>query len=295
MKPTVSIVTPSYNQAEFLPFTLQSVKNQDYADVDHVVFDAGSSDGSRKVLAKYEDCYGLSWTSEPDEGHWHAVNKGFDQAGGDVVGWLNSDDAYLHTNTVSKVVEAFEENEDADVVYGNAIEIDKENRVLAAKEVRDFSYRRLLRGCFLIQPAVFFRRHVVEAEKLRPGLEYALDYEYWLRLAQKFEFRRLDDFLAADRVHDARKSTAGADIQREQSEVIRREYGYDGDREWGDIPWADRLWSGIPRSVRAARALLKLRARNDEAFNVCWGRFPTTLLRHSVHSLEGLLDRPART
>lgn len=284
----VSIVTPSYNQGEFIEDTLRSVQAQEHPDLEHIVVDGGSTDGTLDILRAWEGTYDMRWTSEPDEGHWDAVNKGFDRASGGIVGWLNSDDVYLHQSTIARVVRTFEEQPDADVVYGDALTIDADNRVLEAKRVRDFSYDQLLRGCFLVQPAVFFRRHVVEAEQLRPDLEYALDYEYWLRLAQRFEFRHIPAFLAADRIHGDRKSTTGSDIQTRQSEAIRREYGYEGDRPWGEIPVTDRLLSGLPRRLAATRALIGLRNRDDEAVDLRWGELPSLLHSQLIRPLGTL-------
>ena len=102
--PLVSIVTPSYNQGKFIEDTILSVKNQSYPNIEHIVVDAGSTDGTLKILRKYEKEYNLKWVSEPDEGQSDAVNKGFEMAKGEIVDWINSDDVYFDTMTISYVV-----------------------------------------------------------------------------------------------------------------------------------------------------------------------------------------------
>lgn len=255
------------------------MRNQGHDPIEHLIIDGDSTDGTQDLLRAAEETYEMSWTSEPDEGQADAVNKGFTEATGDIIGWLNSDDAYLFEDTLDTVVEAFGENPRSDVVYGNAIHINSDNRVIDAKQVRDFSYEKLLDGCFLIQPSVFFRRHVIEEERLRLDIEHALDYEYWLRLSKQYQFLHIDEFLSADRLHQDRKTLAGSDLQEAQSERIRREYGWEGDGKWGDISVSDRLFSGIPRRLAATRALFQLRSREDWALELTWDGWAPLLHR----------------
>ena len=107
---TVSVITPSYNQAEFIEDTLRSVNNQTYKEINHTVIDGGSDDDTIEILKQFKaktesnQHYSLEWISEPDEGQSHAINKGFQNATGDVVGWLNSDDVYFYRDTVERMV-----------------------------------------------------------------------------------------------------------------------------------------------------------------------------------------------
>ncbi|HDM78303.1 MAG TPA: glycosyltransferase, partial [Deltaproteobacteria bacterium] len=207
-KPLVSVVTPSYNQGHFIEENILSVKSQDYPNIEHIVIDGGSTDGTVKILKQYEETYNLRWISEPDEGHADAVNKGFAMAKGEIIGWLNSDDVYFDRGTISAVVEAFQKHPEADIIYGDCAYIWEDGTILRVQCVPSFRYSRLLRGCFLEQPAVFFRRHVVEKHKLNKRLKVAIDYEYWLRLGKRYRFVHIPRILAADRNHRGRISVA---------------------------------------------------------------------------------------
>lgn len=265
----VSIVTPSYNQGRFIEDTIASVANQDYPNVEHIIQDGGSDDGTVQVLEAWEHRAGLDWVSEPDEGQSDAINKGFEKAEGEIVAWLNSDDCYVTTDAISSVVDSFRRHPDVDVLYGNIIHIDGDNELIDAKVVRHPFDRELLhRACFLEQPAVFFRREVIQAEPLRTDLEVAMDYEYWLRLAESFTFRHLNKILAADRIHADRKSVALSGETQSVSDEIRRDYGFDGEDVYGHLGLLDRLTSGFPRRVEATRQLIDLGRREDLAFEL---------------------------
>lgn len=224
MKPSVSIVTPSYNQAEFIGETIESVRRQTYDDVTHVVVDGESDDGTLEILRRHDSH--LDWTSEPDEGQADAINMGFDRADGDIVGWLNSDDPYVYRSVVADVVEVFERT-DADVVFGHAITIDRDNVLRRVHYIPRFDAAKLRRHCYLIQPSVFFRGHVVDEYRLNSEREYSMDYEFWLDLAGEYTFRRFDGVVAADRNHPNRKIIADAEGSAADTSALRRERNID--------------------------------------------------------------------
>lgn len=249
---TVSVVTPSYNQAEFIGDTLQSVKRQSYDAVDHIVIDGGSTDGTVSMLEQYD----VEWVSEPDDGQADAINKGFDRASGDIVGWLNSDDVYFDVDVISRVVEYFE-CFDADIIYGDIAWLNARSEVLKLWVVPDFDYEMLRRYCFIEQPAVFFDMGVVKEHKLDTSMETANDYEYWLRLGRKYTFRHVRDVLAGDRNHPARKSLAMREQLEADSERIRSMY--DADRTTPRLTrMMDYAFSGIPRGVETLLRTIKL-------------------------------------
>jgi len=251
-------VTPSFEQGGFIEETIRSVIRQDYPNIEHIVVDGGSTDNTVDILRAYEGAYNLRWISEPDEGHADAVNKGFGMVEGAFIGWLNSDDVYFDRGTIRAVVEAFQEHPEADVVYGDVAYIWEDGTVLRVQCVPRFRYSRLLRGCFLEQPGVFFRRHVVEAHKLNAGLKVAIDYEYWLRIGKRYRFHRVPRILAADRNHRGRISVAQADELRDVAVQLRREYL--GQPSLGlRLEWqVDKLLSGLPRRIRGLIVLLRL-------------------------------------
>ena len=173
----VSIVTPSFNQGQFIERTLQSVACQTGASIEHVVFDGGSTDTTLDVLNRFSPK--VRWVSEKDKGQTDAVNKGIRGTDGEIIGWLNSDDIY-YPGTISQVVSFFKDNPEIDVVYGMADHIDINDQAFEAYPTEPWNFERLQETCFISQPALFFRRRVVEkCGLLDESLNYCMDYEYW--------------------------------------------------------------------------------------------------------------------
>lgn len=207
--PLVTIVTPSYNQGRYLRDAIDSVLAQDYPHVEYLVVDGGSSDETRDVLASYNGR--VSWTSEPDRGQAHAINKGFRRARGSILGWLNSDDVYA-PGAISRAVEAFRSNPDAGLVYGNGGILDQAGKVVRRfEEIEPFSLWRLVHCLdYILQPAAFFRREdAVRVGLLDEELEFALDWDLWIRLAEYTDVVYLDDELGFSRVYDDTKTSSG--------------------------------------------------------------------------------------
>jgi len=140
----VSIITPSFNQAAFLERTIRSVLEQDYRNIEYLVVDGGSTDGSLDIIHKYASRL-TWWMSEKDNGQAEAINKGFDHAQGDIVAWLNSDDYYL-PGTVSVVVKAFDRHPQASMIYGNLLAVDEFDRTINILKYRQLALGDLL--CF---------------------------------------------------------------------------------------------------------------------------------------------------
>jgi GT2 family glycosyltransferase len=200
--PRVSIVTPSYNQAQYLVENLASVAGQAGAfEVEHIVVDGGSTDGSVAILQAYEEVLRetadaspnrgvrLLWSSEPDRGQSHAINKGLGLATGDVVAYLNSDDALL-PGALATVVAAFRERPAANWLYGWCRAVDQDGRptgrsVKTYKQVLGWRFgpRRLVVANYIPQPATFWRRSALARVGLfDESLDYTMDFDYWLRL-----------------------------------------------------------------------------------------------------------------
>jgi glycosyltransferase involved in cell wall biosynthesis len=263
--PLVSIVTPSYNQAEFIEETIRSVARQRYSNVEHIVVDGESDDGTIEILESYDDQ--ITWISEPDDGQSDAINKGFEMASGDVVGWINSDDVLFDVGVLARVVEYFREY-DASLIYGDMALLSPDSDVLKLQVVPDFDYEKLRLKCFIEQPSLFFRGDVVATERLDTDLAYVMDYEFWLRLAQDYEFHHVNDILAGDRNHEQRKILNERDAMQQESAEIRGEYGGPTDDAWERQYRLDMVRSGIPRAVVAARRAVSLhRSKPELAFD----------------------------
>lgn len=222
--PLVSVITPSFNQGKFLEDSLVSVANQTYPRIEHVVVDGGSTDGTLSLLRRYESRYDLRWRSESDAGQSDALNKGFAAARGEIIGWLNADDAYFARDAVEAVVRTFAQSSHTSVVYGDCAYISRAGAVFrVAPSIPQVSARRL-REHSLVQPAVFFSRRVAQAYRLRQDLHYLMDYEYWLRLCRAEVFVHLEKIVAAYRIYGDSKSFKRASQAQEEWERVRQEY-----------------------------------------------------------------------
>jgi glycosyltransferase involved in cell wall biosynthesis len=221
----VSVVTPSYQMARFLPSTVESVLSQDYPHIEYLVMDGGSTDGTRELLEGYGDR--LRYVSEPDGGMSEAVNSGFGRTNGDLFAFLNADDVY-RPGAVSAAVEAFGQNPDAGAVYGRADFIDSEGEVIGSYPTEPFDLRRLADGSFICQPAAFVRREAWAAcDGLDPCLHYAMDYDLFIRMAKRFRFVYVDTLLAASRMHRANKTLGSrAEQYREAILAVKRGFGH---------------------------------------------------------------------
>lgn len=218
--PLVSIVTPSYNQANYLEQTLDSVLGQDYARIEYLVADGASNDGSVEIIKKYADKLAW-WVSEKDSGQGEAINKGLARTKGEIVAWLNSDDYYL-PGTVSSAVKVFKENPDVVLIYGDMLAVDEKGQTFNVLKYKQLSPEDLL--CFQIigQPAVFFRR---EAYKQAGGLDttfhFLLDHHFWIRIAQHGRIMHVPQTWAAARYHsEAKNRLKAAEFGREAFRIL---------------------------------------------------------------------------
>jgi glycosyltransferase involved in cell wall biosynthesis len=222
----VSIVTPSYNQAPFLEETILSVLEQNYPDIEYIIVDGGSTDGSVDIIRRYETRLAW-WVSEPDRGQTDALNKGFGKASGDILAWLNSDDTYL-PGAVSGAVEYLTAHPEAGMVYGDANLIDENGAVMGRFPARQTDYQRLMRGSVHIpQQAAFFRGDLWrKVGPLDASFYFAMDYDLWVRLAKLAPLHYQPRLWANFRLHGAGKSVASDDrCYPEMLKVHRREGG----------------------------------------------------------------------
>ena len=209
--PKVSIVTPSFNQAPFLEQTLRSVLEQDYPNLEYIVIDGGSTDGSANIIRKYADQLAY-WQSQPDQGQTDAINQGFAHATGEILAWLNSDDLLL-PGAVSAAVRALEEHPEAAMVYGDALLINAQGKTIGKFPAAQTDLRKLRRGYVHIpQQASFFRAELWrKVGPLDVSFYFAMDYDLWVRLAALAPLVYVPQLWAAFRLHGEGKSIAADD------------------------------------------------------------------------------------
>ena len=203
----VSIVTPSYNQSAFLEETILSVLQQEDVDIEHIIIDGGSTDGSLDIIKKYAGRLAW-WVSERDSGQADAINKGLRRATGEYIAWLNSDDLYM-PGAVAQADAALGSNPEVGFVFGDAITIDTQGRKLNDLTFGDWGLEELMAFRIICQPAVFMRRSVLEkTDYLDTTYHYMLDHQLWLRLARIAPIQHIPSTWAAARHHPDAKNVA---------------------------------------------------------------------------------------
>lgn len=215
---TISIITPSYNQAAYLEQTIQSVLNQKYPKLEYIVIDGGSMDGSVEILKRYTSRIAF-WVSEKDKGQSDAINKGLTLATGDIVCWLNSDDQF-EPNTLSAVAKFFSDNPDAQFLYGDGV-IFHENGKKPASFCRPGKIEKeILTRCDpLQQPSTFWRRSVHDKVGfIDESLNFTMDWDFFMRISQSYEMHYLPITFSRYRIHEGHKTGSGA--QRRTQEVL---------------------------------------------------------------------------
>ena len=263
--PLISIVTPSRNQVRFIGEALQSVQLQSYGNCEHLVIDGMSTDGTVDLLrglTASREHQNVLWVSEKDSGQSEALNKGFRQAKGEIIGWLNSDDRY-RVGCFEHIVQAFEGNPGVDVFYGDYLIVNELGDLLQIRREIEFNefilqYHRIL---YIPTTATFFRRRVFEENNwLDEKLQYAMDLDFFIRLsAVGYRFKHIPHFLADFRLQANSKTCSSPDRQRmEHQQVV-----------FATTPILRRLKS--PRLKRLVLALLRTIA--------CVKRYSEKLLR----------------
>ena len=218
----VSIVTPSFNQADYLEETILSVLGQDYPHLEYWIMDGGSTDGSREIIQKYSSRL-AGWVSEKDLGQTDAINKGFARANGQVLAWLNSDDTY-QPGAITEAVALLNEHPIWGMVYGDTRFINGKGKAIGKFPASQTDYEKLRQGYVHIpQQAAFFRSELwKKVGPLDPSFYFAMDYDLWVRLSQEAPLVYVRREWANFRLHDSGKTIAADD--RCWPEMLRVHY-----------------------------------------------------------------------
>ncbi len=241
--PLVSIITPSYNQGEFIKNTVDSVLNQDYPNIEYWVMDGGSTDNTVEILKGYGDK--IHWVSERDKGQADAVNKGIKRAKGKIIGWLNSDDTYLE-GAVSNIVSYLREHPNTDVVYGEGYYTDKAGNITERYLTEKYNWSRLAEMCIICQPTAFFTKEIVE----RVGMldiehQLSMDYELWMRMGKIGKIDYIPDYIATSRMYEENKTLSRRkEVYEETCRAVKKHYGY------VPISWIDGYADYIAEGTR---------------------------------------------
>ncbi|MDO8658008.1 MAG: glycosyltransferase family 2 protein [Candidatus Levybacteria bacterium] len=222
--PKISIVTPSFNQGKYIEQTIKSVLGQNYANVEYIVVDGGSSDNTLNVLKKYNNK--IKWTSRKDNGQSNAINKGLKMATGEIIAFLNSDDLYL-PGTLNKISAFFKNNPKAKWVTGDYFIINENGEkiqsyvVLYKKILRLFPYSFILSiANFIPQPSTFWRKELLdEVGFFNETLHFTMDYDYWLKIIKKYPLKVISSPLSAFRIY--RESKGGGRFKEQFKEEIK--------------------------------------------------------------------------
>jgi glycosyltransferase involved in cell wall biosynthesis len=258
--PLVSILTPSFNQAEWLSDNLRSVACQTYGAIEHVVMDGGSTDGSVGILEAAGET--VRWRSESDKGQADAINKAFRESRGEIIGWINSDDAYFDCGVVEAVVAFFAEHPEVDVVYGHGVQTTQDGAIIQVFRASAPDATLLRTVDTITQPTAFIRRRVLADPMLDDSYHFAMDYELWLRLESSgSRFARIDRFIAIDRQQAARKSSTIKDVLAADLQRLAATYATRFGPEW------DSVRSRYYVTQRIVGALLIPRIKGPLAFS----------------------------
>lgn len=275
MRPTLSITTPSFNQAQYLEQTILSVLQQHYESLEFIIIDGGSTDGSIDILRKYDDRLSY-WVSEKDRGQAHALNKGLAQAAGDIVAYLNSDDLYL-PGAFAAVVRYFHEHPDCQWLCGDTLMFgEHENTLAISADVPRSAAHALSWAYKAPQPGMFWKR-----ELLREGFDerwcYCFDHELYVRLLLAgHRCHHLPVTLAAYRLHPTSKTVAAGGLFDREFDQIAEMHG-------GSLRGAGRRWCSATRNLR-----LSYQASRTGQRRVAATRLGRALLTHP----ESVAGRP---
>lgn len=230
----ISIVTPSYNQGQYIEETIDSVLSQNIKGLEYVIIDGGSNDETVSIIKKYEK-YLSYWVSEQDNGQTDAINKGFRHTTGNILGYLNSDDKYF-PGTLKKVLDNFEENNKLKLLYGDNSNLYPDGRLVGKPKV-SYDFNICLNAYLTIpQPSSFWTRDIYdELNGFNENFQYCFDYDFFLRLGDYLkendgEIRHVRDLWSIFRIHDESKTVSSVSSFSRETKIIRKQFGFNDNK-----------------------------------------------------------------
>ena len=259
--PKISIITPSYNQGQFIEETILSVIKQNYTNIEYLIVDGGSTDNTLEIIKKYEHRI-TYWVIEKDNGQSDAINKGFKKATGDIICWINSDDI-LMPNALKTIANYFNNNKDVGLANGYTLRIDQNSNILYNHFILKQKHFYARNGLYyLAQPSMFWRKGILdEIGLIREDFHAQMDKEFLIRVFQKgIKIGRINKILAAIRIHEDSKTYINGNIWQNDSIKIKSIYG----KKYGLSP------NIVIKSLYGVEKLLKLLYFKQIIFSMKW-------------------------
>ncbi len=242
----VTVITPTWNQAEFIEKTIQSVVEQDYQDIEYIILDSCSDDGTQEIVEKYcKDYSFIKYIREKDHGQAEAINKGLERATGDIVCWLNSDDFYYDSKVISTVVDEFEKNPEIEVLLGDGYYCDKEANITEYIDSnRNVPNWVLTRWYYVLQPAIFWKKN---EERLDEHFHYVFDWKFFagmLNHGKVFHFVKIP--FAVYRMYETNKTGLANAPRKKEIYEMQKEFQVSKFNIW----WCKRTYKAYEYAER---------------------------------------------
>lgn len=250
----ITVITPTWNQAEFIEKTIQSVITQTWQDIEYYIIDNCSDDGTEGIVRRYMEKYPcIQYIREPDKGQAEAINKGLCRATGDIVCWINSDDFYYNNTVFERVVDRFKQDNTVHVIVGDGIYCDRDGRftepILCDRGVEQWV---LSRWYYILQPAVFWRKE--NDLLLDTKYHYVFDWKYFIQLQKRYSFTFYPECLAVYRMYEDNKTGLDNASRKKEIYLMQKELNISK----ANTMWCNLVYRAYKRAEKKQRYGLKI-------------------------------------